>query len=70
MVKFSAVRLGQPCEGKQAGEVLSYDTEKGLAIAAKGGILYAGELQFEKAKRMPVKDCLNGHKIALGDRFE
>lgn len=70
MVKFSAVRLGEPCEGKQAGEVLHYDAEKGLAIAANGGILYAAELQFEKAKRMPVKDCLNGHKIALGDLFE
>lgn len=70
LVKFCDVRLGEPCEGKQAGEVLRYDAEKGLAIAANGGILYAQELQFEKAKRMPVKDCLNGHKIAPGDRFE
>lgn len=69
-VKFSEVSLGEPCKENWAGEVLRYDPKKGLAIAANGGILYVRELQFEKAKRTSVKDCLNGHKIAPGDRFE
>ncbi len=69
-VKFSSVRLGDSCECDEPGRVLEYHPEKGLAIAAKGGILYAVELQFENGKRMPVKDCMNGHKIAPGDLFE
>ncbi len=69
-VKFCSVRLGEKECGDQPGKVLSYDTEKGLAIAANGGILYALELQFENAKRMSVKDCMNGNKIAIGNLFE
>ena len=67
MVKLSAVNLGEPYVGTEFGKVCSYDPEKGLGIAANGGMLYIGEMQFEASKRMPVKDCINGHKIALGD---
>ncbi len=69
-VKFSTVTLGEACDCGKPGKVLSYHPQKGLAVAAKGGILYVAELQFENAKRMPVKDCMNGHKIAIGDWFE
>ncbi len=69
MVKISSVTLGEEAD-ELPGKVLTCDSEKGLGISAGGGILYVGEMQFEKSRKMSVKDCMNGNKIAVGDVFD
>lgn len=50
-------------EQKENGTVVLSDSQNGLFIKAKDGIIKVLEIQGENAKRMPIEDFLRGNKI-------
>ena len=52
------------------GTVLKADSNDGLYIKAKDGVIKVIEIQGENAKRMSVQDFLRGNNIEIGERFE
>lgn len=58
-----------PTDSTPPGTVLSVGVE-GIRVATGSGALGLTQLQAEGGKVLPVKEFLNGHRIATGDRFE
>lgn len=52
------------------GTVLTADAESGLSVAAGSGCVLFAEVQPPGARRMRVKDWINGRGIEVGRRFE
>ena len=52
-----------------AGTILAADKKQGLRVATADEVLEVTELQAPGKKRMPAKEYLNGHAIALPARF-
>lgn len=52
------------------GTVIKSDSNDGLYIKAKDGIIKVLEIQGENAKKMNIKDFLRGNQIQVGSIFE
>lgn len=53
---------------ESAGKV-GRETEEGLPVTAKNGLVYLRDVQLEGKKRMPVHDFLKGFRMTAGDRL-
>lgn len=51
----------------QSGTIIIADEKIGLYIKAKDGIIKVNEIQGENARRMNVREYLNGNKLEVGE---
>ncbi len=58
-------------EGKRSVEpgTIMEVTEEGIEVACSNGALILTELQLEGSRRLPVKDFLKGHPMAVGEKL-
>ena len=61
--KVEILELPQELENLENGVVIYADTQNGLQLKAKDGIVKALEVQAENDKKMPVQDFLRGTRI-------
>jgi methionyl-tRNA formyltransferase len=60
---------GEEISGKEPGEVLGKDKDKGILIQTGGGILAVSQLQYQGKKAMEWKAFLNGARNFLGAKL-
>ncbi len=64
---FGAVVRG--ARGGDAGVIAAIDGDGAHVICGDGGVVVVRELQLPARKRMAARDLVNGHQLAVGDRF-
>lgn len=71
-IKIWKVQIVKENENSDAefGTVIKSDSNDGLYIKAKDGIIKVLEIQGENAKKMNIKDFLRGNQIQVGSMFE
>ena len=65
-VKIISAIKGEAVKGKN-GELISFETGKGIRVKTADGSIYIKELQFAGSKRMNAEDYLRGHKVEFGE---
>lgn len=58
-----------PSAGAGPGTVVRADPKRGLAIAARGGVVEVGEVKPAGRRRMPAAAWIRGRGVAADDRF-